>query len=364
MTSPKSSPADWPGWQRDMELTSIYAKRIRKALKAAINTRKLAEAWIALHPRGAARRPRKPGLGPLRARANEAIQDALRDVLPDAATEGWALGQQAAIASSTSLLGPIGSIPDVDWGEWTPGDVEAAYQVAGTGLRDLLSSQEVTIKSIASSRLEELGDVLAEYLSSPEVIRPADLSEPVPPMYSADALADALEGVLDDPSRATMVAQTEIARAQSQAAQWVFQGLGVGMVQVSTAGDSRVCPVCASAESAGPQAIGTYTVPFHPMCRCALIAALPPHDSASVAARGGRVADARAGRRIVEPRLPLRRVCDVAAKPALVGVTPRGRRGHHVGVRSPPGRGLRADAARPRGHQAVGQGRAQGAGVC
>lgn len=257
-----------------MELTGIYAGKIRDALKAAVDTRKLAEAWAALHPAGFAK-ARKPGLGPLRRRANQSIEKALNDVLPDAATEGWALGQQAAIASSTSLLGPAGSVPAVNWGDWTPGDPEAAYQVAGTGLRDLLSSQEVTIKSIASSRLEELSDVLAAHLSSPETERPL-LPEEVPPMYSVDSLADALEEVLDNPERAFMVAQTEIARASQEAASWTFQQLGVGMVRVSTAADARVCPVCQAAEDAGAQPIGTYTVPLHPRCRCATVAALPP----------------------------------------------------------------------------------------
>jgi hypothetical protein len=261
-----------------MDLTGIYAQRIRDALKAAVDTRKLAEAWTALHPRGAAK-ALPPALSRFLARARTAIVRALKAVLPDAWTEGWVLGQQSAVASAKAAAvhatGASADLPEVNWGDWTPGDVEAAYQVAGTGLRDLLSSQEVTIKSIAQSRLEELGDILAAHLSSPETERPL-LPEPVPPMYSVDSLADSLEGVLDDPERAYMVAQTEIARAQSQAAQWVFRQIGVGMVRVSTAADGRVCLRCQSAEAAGAQPVGTYTVPLHPRCRCATVAALPP----------------------------------------------------------------------------------------
>ena len=257
-----------------MELSRIYADKVRAALTGAIDTRKLAEAWAALHPKGfAAAKALPPALSAFLARAGQAIMAALRKVLPDAWTEGWTLGQQSAIASALSAASA--DLPAVNWGDWTPGDVEAAYQVAGSGLRDLLASQEVTIKSIAGSRLEELGNILADYLSSPETERPL-LPEPVPPMYSVDALAEALGGVLDNPDMAWMVAQTEIARAQSQAAQWVFQSIGVGQVRVSTAGDRRVCPACASAERAGAQPVGTYSVPLHPLCRCATVAVSPP----------------------------------------------------------------------------------------
>lgn len=258
-----------------MELSRIYAEKLRRELKSAIDTRKLAEAWAALHPEGFTAKSLDPSLQAFLSRARDAIMAVLARILPGAWTEGWALGQQGAIASAASRSGPSATVPAVDWGAWEPGDVEAAFQVAGSGLRDLLASQEVNIKSIASSRLDELGDILARYLSSPETERPF-LPEPVPPMYSVSALADELEGVLDNPERAMMVAHTEIARAQSQAAQWVFQSIGVTMVQVSTADDQRVCQACQAAEDSGPQPVGTFSVPLHPMCRCAIIASQPP----------------------------------------------------------------------------------------
>ena len=241
----------------------IYAEKIRKALTGAVDARKLAEAWAALHPSDFAAKGITPGMGPFRARANQAIEAALRDVLPDAWAEGWALGQQSAQAL-------ILDMPEVDWAGWVPGDPDAARQVAGGGLRDLLADQEITIKSIASSRLEELGDILAEYIGSTEAIRPL-LPAPVPPMFSVDALAQALKGVLDNPSRAYMVAQSEIARAQGKAAEWSFRQQGLSQEEISTAGDARVCPTCAAAEQAGPQPIGTYSLGLHPLCRCAKI---------------------------------------------------------------------------------------------
>lgn len=263
-----------------MELTDIYARKLSEALTASIDARKLAEAWAALHPKGfAASKAIPPELSAFLARAATAITAALKRVLPGAWTEGWALGQQSAKASATALADGSAALDNVDWGEWQPGDVEAAYQVAGPGLRDLLASQDVNIKSIASSRLEELGDVLAEYISSPETERP--LTGPIPPMYSVDALAAKLKSVLGNPANARMVAQTEIARASQAAATVTFRDMGVSMVRVSTAADARVCVACRSAEQAGAQPLGTYTVPLHPMCRCATVAALPALAGAS-----------------------------------------------------------------------------------
>jgi hypothetical protein len=289
-----------------MELSHLYARKLRAALKDAVDTRKVAEAWAALHPadfqasksgagqdsnlrplerpssgtsapRDHATKAIPSALAAFLARFGQAIAQALRSVLGDLWPEAWVLGQQAAQALAADL-------PETDWAGWSPGDVEAAFQVAGGGLRDLLSSQEVQIKSIASSRLEELGDILAEYISSDVSERPY-LPEPLPPQYSVQQLADALEDVLDNPDRAFMVAQTEVARAQSVAAMETFRALGIGQVEVSTAADARVCERCENAEAAGAQPLGTYTVPLHPLCRCALIPVLP--KGAGLAALAG-----------------------------------------------------------------------------
>ncbi len=271
---PLSAPEDWPGWQRDLELAGIYADRLADALRDAVDARQLAEDWVRVHPPAdTVAKSLPPSVTAFLASARQAVEAALRKVLPSAWAEGWVLGQQSAVASAVSAASA--DLPAVNWGEWQPGDVEAAYQVAGAGLRDLLASQEVQIKSIASSRLEELGNILAEHLSSPETERPL-LPEPVPPMYSVDSLADALEGVLDNPERAYMVAHAEIARAQGAAGRWVFNYLGVELERISTAGDTRVCPRCDAASKAGAQPVGTYPIPLHPLCRCAPVAASPP----------------------------------------------------------------------------------------
>jgi 8-oxo-dGTP pyrophosphatase MutT (NUDIX family) len=264
-----SAPEDWPGWQRDLTLSGIYAGKIRETLTSAVDTTALARDWIAQHPQAPAGEVVK-GLSPqakaFLAATGVALAAALARVLPGAWTEGYALGQQSAQASVAAAEGGSGAAAAlglVDWGGWEPGDPEAAFQVAGGGLRDLLADQEVNIESITSSRLDELGDVLAEHLSSSETSGG--------PVYSVDSLASALRDVLDNPARAYMVAVTEIARAASAAATATYQAMGVTRVRVSTAGDARVCPVCRAAEERGPVPLGEITVPLHPACRCSQV---------------------------------------------------------------------------------------------
>jgi hypothetical protein len=239
---------------------AIYAQKIRQALTAAFDVNALAGAWLALHPDGTGDTS-GPVLRAFLGRAREAITAALRAVLPDAWTEGWALGQVSAETLSAG-------VDDVDWAGWTPGDPEAAAAIAGPGLRLLLDQAGIVIRSIAETRLEELSAVLEQTLASNEVERP--MNEPQPQVLSVGDLATRLRGVLDNPSRAELVAQAEIGRAQAEAARVVYAESGVAEVEISTAHDAKVCPVCQAAARVGPHPVGVPPmVLLHNRCRCA-----------------------------------------------------------------------------------------------
>lgn len=244
----------------------MYADRIREALTGAIDTGKLAEAWDALHP-GALGKAVHPALAAFLKGARAAITGALQRILTRLWTEAWVLGQRSAGA----LTGP----EPVDWGAWKPGDYEAAEAIAGPGLRQLLDQADVTIKSITDDRLEELAAVLEQTLASDvTTIAPEG---PLPPRLSVGDLARQLRDVLDNPSRAELVAQAEIARAQAEAARQVYAETGRTEVEISTAEDDKVCPVCEAAEQLGGHAIGAPPmVPLHPRCRCAELPVLEP----------------------------------------------------------------------------------------
>ena len=238
----------------------MYAGRIRDAMAGSIDTGKLAEAWQVLHPKDVSKAI-SPALSAFLAAASRAIQGALRTVLTRLWTEAWVLGNRSALAAVDKL--------DPDWGTWTPGDYAAAEQIAGPGLRQLLGEAQIRIKSIADTRLEELSLVLEDTLRSNAITREPG-TEPLPPFLSVGDLAQRLKGVLDNPDRAELVAQSEIARAQATAARQVYLETGRSEVEVSTAEDDKVCPICEAAEALGPHPIGAPPlVPLHPRCRCA-----------------------------------------------------------------------------------------------
>lgn len=240
---------------------SIYAGQVREELAGSIDTGKLAEAWAALHP-DAVSKAIPAALSAFLSAAGKAIQAALSRVLGRAVTEGYVLGNRAALAA-------VDSLADVDWGGWKPGDYAAAEQIAGPGLRQLLAEQHIRIKSIAASRLEELSAVLEETLRSDAITREPG-TEPLPPFLSVGDLAGRLKSVLDNPANAELVAQAEIARAQASAARQVYAETGRTEVEISTAEDDKVCPICDAAAKAGAHALGTEPlVPLHPRCRCA-----------------------------------------------------------------------------------------------
>lgn len=250
---------------------NVYTAAITAALREAFDIPALAAAWIGLHPDGTGD-VSKPVLSAFLARARMAIISALERVLGRLWPEGWVLGQKSADAV-------LAGVQDVDWGAWTPGDYEAAEQIAGPGLRQLLAESGIVIRSIAESRLEELSAVLEASLSSDEVTR--ELDQPKPLTLSVQSVADELRDVLDNPARAELVAQAEIARAQSAAAMRQYAESGVREAEWSTAEDAKVCPRCDTAEAAGARPLGTAfpgveraMPPGHPRCRCALIPVL------------------------------------------------------------------------------------------
>ncbi|MGH3376330.1 MAG: phage minor head protein [Actinoallomurus sp.] len=182
------------------------------------------------------------------------IEEALRSVLGDAWTEAWAVGQASAKAVLANVV--------ADWGGWAPGNPAAARKLIGgaQALEDLLHRYGIDrIKGIARSRLEQLAARLAQALRDG---------------WSSDRLSRELRDVLDNPSNADTVAQTEISRAQSQASLDTYRQMGVAATEWLIS-PSNVCIVCETNANASPVRLGQIypsgddAPPAHPNCRCA-----------------------------------------------------------------------------------------------
>lgn len=281
----------------------MYATKIAEAQRGAFDVRALAEAWAALHPDAFAAnksaRTLEPGaaaptqlaskaippaLAAFLAAAARALRAALRAVLGDLWTEGWVLGQLAAEAAVKAATAAASGSVAVDWRGWTPADVDAARQIAGDGLQNLLNSADITIQSIAESRVGELADVLEAALASDvREIEPYDkpagvwsMQADLPARNSISDLTAKLEQVLDNPKSARNVAHTEMARAQTAATLESYGQTGVREKSWLTAPDP--CPVCEANSDQGdipldqPFDSGDMGPPAHPGgCRCALM---------------------------------------------------------------------------------------------
>lgn len=270
------SAQQWPGWQYDLAAAAYWTSLIAAALGAAIDADALVHAFLASHTRSAAPDGESEAEREQRLRQaaeawvqqySGALQNELRTVVPGILADGYAIG--AASAAALMDAGEAGRALDdlaADMAGWHPGNYEAAMLLIGrdadgSGLRDLLDQAQVTIKSIAQSRLDDLGFRLAVGAARGD---------------SADTIAGDIRDLLTAPWRAEMVASTELSRAVSAAAVDGYQRRGYRETEWLTAEDDRVCLLCDGNEAHGPVRIGepfpsgAIHPPAHPRCRCAV----------------------------------------------------------------------------------------------
>lgn len=72
-------------------------------------------------------------------------------------------------------------------------------------------------------------------------------------------------------TRADVIARTELAHIQTQAARQRYQDYGIQEVEVWVDEDERTCPICAKHEGERHSVNSQMPVPFHPRCRCCMV---------------------------------------------------------------------------------------------
>jgi len=257
----------WPAWQVDEDLAAAYETAILTALAAGLTTTAaaaLATDWLAAVADGAT--------DPATWLAGRGLNIAgpLTDVLTDLYTEAYMVGARSAAAVVEHMPVRLAVEVTVDWGAWTPGDVDAARLILTTdgrtgGLQQLLDQAGIVIKSIAQHRLDELAAVLADGVEQGK---------------SPDEIGRAIQGLVGNKARAYMIAVTETNRAISAASVDEYRESGIVGKEWMTALDQDVCPACKANVTAGVVGVdddfpsGDPHPPGHPHCRCAVIPAL------------------------------------------------------------------------------------------
>jgi SPP1 gp7 family putative phage head morphogenesis protein len=289
----------WPGWKQDLQLIKVYVDKIKAAFsQAATQAQDLIAQWWA----GTYATTRSGLIDAIQ----QLLQTQLGQVLRGLWTEGWHIGNQSA----KSL---IAGLPDVDWGDWVPGDPEAAALDDSAGsLMRLLNGYGINmIKSVSATNMDQLAAAINTALENGD---------------SSASLAKQLPGILNAPARAEMIARTEVARAVSAATVNRYQQDNITRKEWAIAPDERVCPVCrANAEVGGiptAQAFpdGLIAPPGHPNCRCALI----PAEVYGIS--------------LTDPDTVVSDAIAAAAVPDLVKVGPEGYIHGYICVRPPCGK--------------------------
>jgi hypothetical protein len=191
------------------------------------------------------------------------------ELMVDLRSEAYVAGQ----AGAQAVLAGDSETPDLT--NWR---AQAALlsDDGSRGLAGLLSDADVSIRSIADNRLDDLAQALADGI---------DNGDPM------SVVADAIRDMLDDPSKAEQIAQTETARAVTVASQSEWAANGVEAQRFLADPDS--CALCIENEAVGVISMDddfpNGDPPCHPSCSCDLAPAdvsemdNPPSDDSTPA---------------------------------------------------------------------------------
>lgn len=266
---PKASPADWPGWRVDRSAADYWAPLIAAALLAAIDLGPLAQVWAQQPATGAQQPTQNAAIAWLTAQGvtPAVFAAALTPLLARLFADGWAIGTQGAQGIATG--------GEVDWAHWQHDTAEvqrAAQQMSG--YRRLLLDAGVTITSIADTRIDELGQILADAITH-------DLD--------ASQIEEKIRALLADPAKARVIAVTELCRAQSAAAAELYRAHGI--TSVAWMAEPDACPICLENAATDPRPLGQAfpsgdaLPPAHPNCFPAGVLVTGPSVIAATARR-------------------------------------------------------------------------------
>jgi SPP1 gp7 family putative phage head morphogenesis protein len=173
----------------------------------------------------------------------------LQQVLEQVYGSGWAFGQLDAQQDLGMVAGNV-------WDNWQPGNEGAAALIdPPNGLQSLLDSRGITVQGISDSMLDRIGSQLGASLSQGLGIQET---------------ASMVNGVLNDPARAMVIARTETANALIQSNIEQYRAEGVSSLEWLV-GDP--CDICADNDGVivafgDSFPSGDSEPPAHPNCVC------------------------------------------------------------------------------------------------
>lgn len=244
-------------------LGARHVRSVRRAISGSVNVEEIVRAWYDLHPEGDTSEV-TPDQAREWARVNVIVNTrVVRDALARIYADGAILGEDLATYDiARAMLRK--AAPDrqrraqalaMNWNTWRPGNRAAALRLRPTSLLyALLNRGNAMADEITMTTVKRIGTILAEGLR--QGVTPKRMS----------ILIDQL---VDDPTRALTIAQTETSYAVVEANLDLYRESGVEMVEYLVADP---CELCSENLDASPISIGEEwpngNPPVHPNCMC------------------------------------------------------------------------------------------------
>ncbi|MDE2096469.1 MAG: phage portal protein [Patescibacteria group bacterium] len=284
---------------RELALVTHYTPQVQAALNAQANPNQIAQQYANYTGNTPPTRPPMPavptgipGVGAIGGAGTRAIQGAgvaatfaaslslvtaeLMTVIGMIWAASWLAGAKSAedngrergteFAESDSL---VRRIAQEDWDTWTPEVAPELSSLPGS----------VQISSEIASLVSEITDTTRKAIASAVERFVGTRTGPVA-WSNADVaeLADEIAAMLDNPSRAAMIARTEVNRAMTQGAVALYRRANVEMFDLLN--HSGACPVCVAVHDANPHPMSDAAAmpPIHPNCLVGTTRVVVPGD--------------------------------------------------------------------------------------
>lgn len=226
----------------DLALTDYWAPQVRESLMDLWKTHDLSAAITAVDGVGDA------ALDVFRQVARDVLRGSVQaSTLEQVMTNAWA---DAYNAGTLAAKVQMGNVP-TGWDAWKPGMTDA-NKITALEWKETLSNARITLKGITDTTMDRLAYRIADGVNAGD---------------PSDTIARSLNELLDDPERATKIAQTETARMLTNAAMDQYALFGVAeWTWVTSAG---ACPAVCAPNEGKHYPVGETLIPAHPYCRCA-----------------------------------------------------------------------------------------------
>ena len=200
------------------------------------------------------------GVGAAIAQALRAVPKPLEDVAHMKAVAYDAVKSNVSMsnAKATNVLKDIYTAGGAAGAKDAAQVVRSDAVLAGKGLQDLLDKAGITINGINDTTMTRISDSLLLGINQG---------------MSARDIGTAIDLIINDPSRADIIAVTETNRAYNASAVDTYQSAGIE--QFDWLAYDGACAECLDQELANPHDITDDYPPEHPSCRCTVAAVLP-----------------------------------------------------------------------------------------